>query len=173
MREVEGGKRGSTARKRDRNDDDYYRVNERAVIGCGKPGTRLTSYRSFAARSPVRPWPLIVALNITEQGGCMWVHVHSRASTRVCVSRGNCRKIRWFSDTSGRSGTRVSRRLLTEPDPRLRNPLYLMERRPIRFDRSPLLGRHANSDYFPPLRFFLATSSKFFPSLFSCFVKKK
>lgn len=101
----------------DRDVDDYCRVNERAVIGCGKLVTRLTSHRSFATRSPVQPWPLIVVLNITEQRACL------RACTRVYVSRGNCRKIRWFSDTSGRSGTRVSRRLLTVPDPRLRKRL--------------------------------------------------
>lgn len=121
-REINEGKgSGETTRQResDRDVDDYYRVNERAVIGCGKLATRVTSYRSFAKRSPwFQPWPLIVALNITEPR-----RVRRRTCTTVYiyVSRSNCRKIRWFSDTSGRSGTRVSRRLLTELDPRLRN----------------------------------------------------
>lgn len=57
----------ATRAESDRDVDDYYRVNERAVIGCGKLATRVTSYRSFATRSPwFQPWPLIVALNITE-----------------------------------------------------------------------------------------------------------
>lgn len=87
-------------------DDDYYRVNERAVIGCGKPGTRPASHRSFATLTSAPGTDRRVEY---YKSTCVCVHL------RVHVSRGNCRKIRRFSDTSGRSGTRVSRRLLRHP----------------------------------------------------------
>lgn len=47
-REINEGKgSGETTRQResDRDVDDYYRVNERAVIGCGKLATRVTIVR--------------------------------------------------------------------------------------------------------------------------------
>lgn len=56
----EGGEQRSGT-TRTRCDDDYYRVNERAVIGCGKLATRLTNHRSFAALTEPKQW----SLNIT------------------------------------------------------------------------------------------------------------
>jgi len=47
-RERERGKERQRERERCRRDGDYYRVNERAVIGCGEPPTPTGHRRSFA-----------------------------------------------------------------------------------------------------------------------------
>jgi len=82
---------------------DYYRVNERTVIGCGEPPMPTSHRRSFATLASLGHWS---SRSIWEQARASETCAEWERKSSCYLSlriQDNCRKIRWRGDNP-RSG---------------------------------------------------------------------